>query len=167
MNVSTDKITDTMAARIGAARRVVDARVMPYAVPAGRKARQQAAEQAAKQMQQARMLMQEKIVPMASTAVDNARVASAPMRREAMRRSRLAAAALRGADSTVVMKKRRWPLTLGLLAVGGALGAAIAWLSQAGRPVQLAPYPVPGEHSDSHDAGVVDITEDDPSHQSS
>ena len=167
MNVSTDKITDTMAARIGAARRVVDARVMPYAVPAGRKAKRQAAEQATKQLQQARTLVQEKIVPMASTAVDNAKVASAPIRREAMRRSRLAAAALRGADSTVVLKKRRWPAALGFLALGGALGAAIAWLSQAGRPVQLAPYPVPGEHTDSHAPEVVDITEDDPSHQSS
>jgi hypothetical protein len=130
MPVTTDKISDTMAARLGAARQLVDEKVVPYAVPAGRKA--------AKQMRQ---MVEERIVP----AVDSARIASAPVRIEAARRGRLAAAALRGADSVIVKKRRRWPVAVVFLGLGSAIGAAAAWLSQAGKPVQLTPYPVAGD----------------------
>jgi hypothetical protein len=185
MTVTTDKITDAMAARVGAARRLVDTKVMPYAGPAGRKARQQALEQANHQMRQARVLMQERLVPAATAAANNAMVASAPARREALRRGKLAAAALRGSGAVVVMKKRRrWPVAIGFLAVGGMTGAVIAWLTQAGRPVQLAPYPVLSEgdaasgdnmsdsdmpDSDmSDDEETVDLTsQDEPVHHES
>ena len=146
MTVTTDKITDTVGARLGAARHMAQAKMLSTAVPAGKKAKRQAAVQASKQMQQARTLIQDRLVPMASSAVDNAMVASEPVRREAVRRGKLAAAALRGADSMIVARKqRRWPVAVAFLAVGSAIGAVVAWLSQAGRPVQLAPYPLASE----------------------
>jgi len=159
MTVMTDKITDTVAARLGAARQLIDAKVKPYADASGRRAaRQAAADQAARQLQLARALMQERVVPtvqhhvipVASSALDNARVATAPARKEAARRALLAAAALRGTESIVVVKKRRrWPMAVGCLVLGGAVGAAAAWLSQAGKPMQLTPYPVPSGNADS------------------
>jgi hypothetical protein len=157
MTVTKDKITETVAARVGAARQLVDTKVVPYAVPAGRKAAQQAAKRANKQVKQARVLVQEKLVPLASTAVDNAMTASAPVRQEAMRRGLLAAAALRGADTVIVKKRRRWPMAMLALALGGAVGAVAAWLSQAGKPVHLSPYPLPAEETDR----TVDLTSDE------
>jgi hypothetical protein len=132
---TTDKITDTLAARIAAARQLLDAKVVPYAVPAGRKA-----------AKQVRQVVGERIVPV----VDNARVASAPVRTEALRRGRLAAAALRGGamGSMVAKKRRRWPVALLCLGVGGAVGAGAAWLAQAGKPVQLTPYPLDDDSTD-------------------
>jgi hypothetical protein len=43
------------------------------------------------------------------------------------------------------------------LGLGGAIGAAIAWLSQAGKPVQLTPYPIPADDGDQ----TVDLTSED------
>lgn len=162
MTVTASKITDTMGTRLDAARHMAQAKMLSTAVPAGRNAKRQAAMQAAKQMQQARLLVQERLVPMASSAVDNAMVVSEPARREAMRRGKLAAAALRGADSMVVMKKqRRWPVAVGFLAAGSAIGAVIAWLSQAGRPVQLTPYPLAGGAAE---AQSLELDADEPEH---
>jgi len=118
--------------------------------------------------EQARAMVQDRVIPtvapMASTMMDQAshkidelRVASAPARKEAMRRGMLAAAVLRGAEPVVVKKRRRWPVAMLFLAVGGALGAAAAWLSQAGKPVQLTPYPIPAEEGDK----TVDLTSED------
>jgi hypothetical protein len=134
MFTKTDKITDTLTARVAAARQLLDAKVVPYAVPAGRKA-----------AKQVRQVVGERIVPV----VDNARVASAPVRAEAFRRGRLAAAALRGGGTIIAKKRRRWPVALLCLGLGGALGAGAAWLAQAGKPVQLTPYPL----DDDADAG--------------
>src|SRR5665213_2302680 len=102
MPVTTDKISDTVSARLGAARQLVDEKVVPYAVPAGRKA-----------AKQVRQVVEERIVP----AVDRAIVASAPGRYEAARRGRLAAAALRGADTVIVKQRRRWPMAIVFLGV--------------------------------------------------
>ena len=138
MFTKTDKITDSFTARVAAARQLLDAKVVPYAVPAGRKA-----------AQQVRQVVGERIVPV----VDNARVASAPVRAEAFRRGRLAAAALRGGGALGALspkKRRRWPVALLCLGLGGALGAGAAWLAQAGKPVQLTPYPL----DDDTDAGL-------------
>jgi hypothetical protein len=157
MTVTKDKITDTMASRVSAARQLVDTKVLPYAVPASRKAADKAAKQASKQMAQAKVLVQEKLVPMASSAVDQALEASAPIREEAIRRGLLAAAALRGAEAVQIKKRRRWPIALLFLALGSAAGAAVAWLSQAGKPVQLTPYPLPTEGTDQ----TVDLTSDE------
>jgi histone H1/5 len=118
--------------------------------------------------EQARAMMQDRViptvVPMASSMMDQAshkldelKVASAPARKEAMRRGMLAAAVLRGAEPVVVKKRRRWPVAMLFLAVGGAIGAAVAWLSQAGKPVQLTPYPIPAEEGDK----TVDLTSED------
>lgn len=178
MTVMTDKISDTVASRVGAARQLVRSRVKPYTGPSGRAAAKLAADQAADRAKaqllqariQARALMQDtvlptmrdrviptvrqrvvpavqdRMIPAASAAYDNAMTKSEPMRKEAMRRAGLAAAALRGVDSMVVVKKsRRWPVAVGFLALGGAVGAAAAWLAQAGKPTQLAPYPLPGD----------------------
>jgi len=164
MTVTTHKITDTMAGRASAARHLMAAKVMPYAVPTSRKVSRQASEQASKQLQQAKILMQERIVPMASSAVDNAMTASAPVRAEAMRRGKLAAAALRGDEAMVMTKasSRKWMVAAMFLAIGGAIGAAVAWLSQAGRPVQLSPYPLATERDEPQ---AVDLTEQEHSHQ--
>ena len=54
----------------------------------------------------------------------------------------LAAAALRTGEGVVIKKRRRWPVALVCLGVGGVLGATAAWLAQAGKPVQLTPYPL-------------------------
>jgi hypothetical protein len=122
---------------------------VPYAVPAGQKA--------AKQVKQ---VTQDRLVPMASAAVDNAIVASAPVRHEALRRGRLAASALRGDDAAVMLatSKRRWPLAIAFLVMGGAIGAVAAWFSQAGKPVQLSPYPLPTETTTTDDAAPMDET---------
>jgi hypothetical protein len=159
MRLTRDKVTDTVTSRIGAARELLDSRVLPVAVPAGRKA-----------AEQVKQVVGEKIVPLASTAVDNALVASAPVRTEAARRGRLAAAALRGVDSVAVKKRRRWPVAVVFLAVGSAVGAIGAWLTQAGKPVQLRPYPLAdpadndaGSPADSGKSETVDLT-DDPAH---
>lgn len=166
MTVSTHKLTDTVAGRASAARHLMAAKVVPYAVPASRKVTRQATEQAARQMQQAKILMQEKLVPMASSAMDNAMTASAPARAEAMRRGKLAAAALRGDDAVIITKSpsRKWMIALGCLTIGGAIGAAIAWLSQAGRPVQLSPYPLA---SNADEPPSVDLSAEErhPNHQ--
>src|ERR1700690_3195567 len=122
MFTRTDKINETFTARVAAARQLLDAKVVPYAVPAGRKA-----------AQQVRQVVGERIVPV----VDNARVASAPVRAEAFRRGQLAAAALRGGGALGALspkKRRRWPVALLCLGLGGALGAGAAWLAQAGKP---------------------------------
>jgi hypothetical protein len=111
----------------------VDEKVLPFAKPVGRKA-----------AAQARQVVNDRILP----AVDNARTASAPARREALRRGRLAANALRGGENLVVLKRRRWPIALLFLALGGAVGAGAAWLAQAGKPVELTPYPLNSE--DAH-----------------
>jgi hypothetical protein len=127
-----------------------------------------ASKEASKQLQQARAMMQDRViptvVPMASSAMDQASrrfdefmVTSAPARKEAMRRGMLAAAVLRGAEPVVVTKRRRWPIAVMFLAIGGAVGAAVAWLSQAGKPVQLTPYPIPAEEGDQ----TVDLTSED------
>jgi hypothetical protein len=129
---------------------------------------------ARKASKQARVVMQDKViptvVPMASTAMDQAAVkldefmtASAPARKEAMRRGLMAAAALRGVDTVVVKKRRRWPVAVACMAVGGAVGAAAAWLSQAGKPVQLTPYPMPTSEADQ----TVDLTSDENAHHES
>jgi hypothetical protein len=129
---------------------------------------------ARKASKQARIVMQDKViptvVPMASSAMDQAAVkfdefmvASAPARKEAMRRGLMAAAALRGVDTVVVKKRRRWPVAVACMAVGGAVGAAAAWLSQAGKPVQLTPYPMPTSEPDQ----TVDLTADENAHHES
>jgi hypothetical protein len=167
MTGTAHKITDTMAGRASAARHLMTAKVVPYAVPMSRKMTRQASEQAAKQMQQAKVLMQEKLVPMASSAMDNAMVASGPARAEAIRRAKLAAAVLRGDDAMLITKAptRKWMLAVAFLTIGGVIGAAIAWLSQAGRPVQLSPYPLT---SDSDAPQSVDLSAEErhPHHQS-
>lgn len=149
MTMSTDKIPAQVGTRITAARRVIDTKVVPYAVPAGQKA--------AKQVKQ---VVEDRLVPMASSAVDTALVASAPVRREAVRRGRLAASALRGDDSVTFAQatrgaRRRWPLAVAFLFIGGVTGAVAAWFSQAGKPVQLNPYPLP-----TNEPVTVDLTDD-------
>ena len=92
-------------------------------------------------------------------------IASAPVRTEALRRGRLAAAALRGADTMIVKKRRRWPVAVVFLALGSAVGAAAAWLSQAGKPVQLTPYPLASdEERRSSTSPAVDLTDESTAH---
>ena len=201
MPVTTAKITDVLAARVGAARQLVGTRIVPVAVPAGRKAATQtrqlvgerimptvgpASRRAAKQTRQllderiapvfgpfgrkaakqTRQLVGERIMPAVGTAI----IASAPIRGEALRRAGLAAAALRTGDSVVIKKRRRWPVALVCLGVGGVLGATAAWLAQAGKPVQLTPYPLEtDEMSDTelhsmNGSHPVDLTDDSPAH---
>jgi hypothetical protein len=149
----TDKISDNVTTRLNpalaSARQLVDTRVIPFAVPAGRKA-----------AQQVRVVVAGRIVPAVSAASVNARVASAPVRAEAVRRSKLAAAALSG-EAAVSKKHRRWPVALAFLVFGAGLGAAAAWLAQAGRPVQLTPYPLT---DDDGDRVPVDLTEEFSAH---
>ncbi|HET9187646.1 MAG TPA: hypothetical protein VFN80_06815 [Acidothermaceae bacterium] len=132
-----------------------------------------ASMEASKQLKQARVLMQERViptvVPMASSMMDQAshkldelKVSSAPARKEAMRRGMLAAAVLRGAEP-LAKKGRRWPIAIMFTLIGAAIGAAAAWLSQAGKPVQLTPYPIPAEEGDT----TVDLTSDDAAHHES
>lgn len=139
-----------------------------------RDAARSASKEASKQLQQARAMMQERViptvVPMATTAMDQASrrfdefmVTSAPARKEAMRRGMLAAAVLRGAEPVAAAKRRRWPMAIMFIGIGGAIGAAIAWLSQAGKPVQLTPYPIPAEEGDQ----TVDLTSEDAAHHES
>ena len=148
MTVTKDKIADTVAMRIGAARHLIDTKVTP-AMPAGKMAAKMAARQAAhgakKQMILAQLFVRDRLAPMAIGAAGTAMVRSAPFRREAMHRARLAATALREGEGAVAKKRRRWPIAIACLAAGGAIGAAAAWLSQAGKPVQLTPYPLPTE----------------------
>jgi hypothetical protein len=152
MPATTEKISDTVNARLEAARHLVDTKVVPFAVPAGRKA-----------AKQVRHVVEERIVP----AVDTAMIASAPVRSEALRRGRLAAAALRGADTMIVKKRRRWPVAVVFLALGSAVGAAAAWLSQAGKPVQLTPYPLASdEERRTPPSPAVDLTDDSAAHHS-
>jgi hypothetical protein len=160
MFTKTDKISETFTARVAAARQLLDAKVVPYAVPAGRKA-----------AKQVRQVVGERIVPV----VDNARVASAPVRAEAFRRGRLAAAAMRGGGTIIAKKRRRWPVALVCLGLGGALGAGAAWLAQAGKPVQLTPYPLDDdtdsgldvhdhEHHSLNGSQPVDLTDESHAH---
>ena len=110
-----------------------------------------------------------RIMPAVGTAI----VASAPIRGEALRRGRLAATALRTGEGTVIKKRRRWPLALICLGLGGVLGATAAWLAQAGKPVQLSPYPLESEAVDDstelhsmNGSHPVDLTDDSPAHHS-
>jgi len=202
MAVTTAKFTDIVAARVGSARQLVGTRIMPVAVPAGRKAASQtrqlvgerimpavgpAGRKAAAQTRQlmdrriapvfgpfgrkaaaqARQLVGERIVPAVGTAL----VVSAPIRGEALRRGRLAAAALRTGDGVVAKKHRRWPIALVCLGLGGALGATAAWLAQAGKPVQLTPYPLDSDEIDDstdlhsmNGSHPLDLTDDSPAH---
>jgi len=202
MPVKTAKITDTVAARVGAARQLVGTRIVPVAVPAGRKAAAQTrqlvgerilptvAPAGRKAARQTRQLLDERIMPVfgpfgrkaaAQTrqlvgerimpAVGTALVVSAPIRGEALRRGRLAAAALRTGEGVAVKKRRRWPIALVCLGVGGVLGAGAAWLAQAGKPVQLTPYPLESEEADDstelhsmNGARPLDLTDDSPAH---
>jgi hypothetical protein len=171
MPVTTAKINDTVTARLGSARQsarqLVDTRVMPFAIPAGR--------QAMKQFWQARQIAVQRLSP----AVENALTASAPVRIEAARRGRLAAAALRGAEGQITKRRRRWPVALVFLGIGGALGAGAAWLSQAGKSVQLTPFPLTADdadtavdgHSEDHSASngshPLDLTDEAHAHHAS
>jgi hypothetical protein len=161
--IDSDKISAQVGSGVTAARRVIDTKVVPYidnvvvpyAVPAGQKA--------AKQVKQ---VAQGRIVPMASAAVDNALVASAPVRREALRRGKMAASALRGDDAAtaaaLATSKRRWPIAIMFLLIGGATGAVAAWFSQAGKPVQLSPYPLPTDAGDPiGTTDTLDLTDDE------
>lgn len=137
---------------------------------AGRHLAEQAAEQANRQFLQARAHTQElmhdkviptvqeriiptvqhKVMPAATSAIGSAMVASAPFRKEAIRRATLAGTALRGGDAMVIVKKRRmWPIALLCLGLGGLAGAAAAWFSQAGKPMQMTPYPLPTSETDT------------------
>jgi hypothetical protein len=201
MPVTTAKMTDIAAARIGAARQLVGTRIAPVAVPAGRKAAAQtrqlvgdrimpalgpACQKAAKRSRQildqriaptfgpfgrraakqTRQFVGERILPAVGTAL----VVSAPIRGEAVRRAGLAATALRTGEGVVIKKRRRWPVALMCLGLGGVLGATAAWLAQAGKPVQLTPYPL--ETDDVNDTELhsmngshpVDLTDDSPAH---
>jgi hypothetical protein len=201
MPVTTAKMTDIAAARIGAARQLVGTRIVPVAVPAGRKAATQtrqlvgerimpavgpACQKAAKRTRQlldqriapvfgpfgrraaaqARQLVGERIMPAVGTAL----VVSAPIRGEALRRVGLAATALRTGDGIIVKKRRRWPIALMCLGLGGVLGATGAWLAQAGKPVQLTPYPLDDMDDDNTElhsmngSQPVDLTDDSPAH---
>lgn len=202
MPVKTAKMTDTVAARVGAARQLVGTRIVPVAVPAGRKAAAQtrqlvgerimpavgpAGRKAAtltrllfnqriapvvgpfgrKAAKQTRQLLDQRIMPAVGTAL----VVSAPIRGEAVRRGRLAAAALRTGEGVVIKKRRRWPVALVCLGLGGALGATAAWLAQAGKPVQLTPYPLETDEIDDsaelhsmNGAHPLDLTDDSPAH---
>jgi len=142
MNAKLPVMNDKLTASLESARQLVDTRVMPFAIPAGRKA--------IKQFWQAREIAVTRLSP----AVENALNASAPVRIEAARRGRLAAAALRGAEGQIAKKRRRWPVALVFLGIGGALGAGAAWLAQAGKPVQLTPLPL---QDDSVDSPVKDL----------
>jgi len=201
MPVTTAKMTDIAAARIGAARQLVGTRIVPVAVPAGRKAAKQtrqlvgerimpamgpACSKAAKRTRQlldqritpvfgpfgrkaanqTRHLVGERIMPAVGTAL----VVTAPMRGEALRRAGLAAAALRTGEGVVVTKRRRWPVALMCLGLGGVLGATAAWLAQAGKPVQLTPYPLETDGMDDTELHAMngshplDLTDDSPAH---
>ena len=161
MTATTDKLADTVAARVAATRQRLDTKMAAYSGQAARIAARDTARQtaarASKQLQlagtqvqdrvaRARIIVQDQLAPRASDVLDTAMARSAPARAEAMRRARLAALALREGDvSEAVGKPRRWPIAIGFLALGGAIGAGVAWLSQAGKPMQLTPYPLPGE----------------------
>jgi hypothetical protein len=201
MPITTAKLTDIAAARVGAARQLVGTRIVPVAVPAGRKAATQtrqlvgerimpavgpACQKAAKRTRQlldqriapafgpfgrkaakqTRHLVGERIMPAVGTAL----VVSAPIRSEALRRAGLAAAALRTGEGVVIKKRRRWPTALMCLGLGGVLGATAAWLAQAGKPVQLTPYPLDDMDDDSAElhsmngSQPVDLTDDSPAH---
>ena len=134
-----------------------------------------ASMEASKQLKQARAMVQDRVIPtvapMASSMMDQAShkfdefmVSSAPARKEAMRRGMLAAAVLRGAEP-VVKKRRRWPIAMVFMVIGAAIGAAAAWLSQAGKPVHLTPYPIPAEEDDTDT--TVDLTSEDAAHHES
>lgn len=201
MPVTTAKMTDIAAARIGAARQLVGTRIVPIAVPAGRKAAAQtrqlvgervmptlgpACSKAAKRTRQlldqriapafgpfgrkaakqTRQLVGERIMPAVGTAL----VVTAPIRSEALRRAGLAAAALRTGEGLVIKKRRRWPTALMCLGLGGVLGATAAWLAQAGKPVQLTPYPLETDGMDDTELHAMngshplDLTDDSPAH---
>jgi hypothetical protein len=154
MFTTTAKITDALnnrSALMARARELVDAKVVPYALPVGRKAALQvrqvvpyAVPAGRKAALQIRQVVGERIVPV----VDNALVVSAPVRAEALRRGQLAAAALRGSSTVIAKKRRRWPIALVFLGLGAAVGAGAAWLAQAGKPVQLTPYPLTDDSTD-------------------
>jgi hypothetical protein len=203
MAVTTAKINDIVAARIGAARQLVGTRIMPVAAPAGRKAAAQTRQLVGERIMptvgpagrkaaaQARDLLDRRITPVVGPysrkaaaqtrqlvgtrimpAVGTAIVATAPVRGEAVRRSRLAASALRQGEF-VVKKRRRWPVALFCLGLGGVLGAGAAWLAQAGKPVQLSPYPLEtddmAETTELHSMNgshPVNLTDDSPAHHS-
>ena len=201
MPVTTAKMTDIAAARLGAARQLVGTRIVPVAVPAGRKAAMQtrqlvgerimpalgpACQKAAKRSRQlldqriapafgpfgrkaakqTRQLVGERIMPAVGTAL----VVTAPIRGEALRRTGLAVAALRTGEGVVIKKRRRWTVALVCLGLGGALGATAAWLAQAGKPVQLTPYPMDEMDDDNielhsmNGSQPVDLTDDSPAH---
>jgi hypothetical protein len=201
MPVTTAKMTDIAAARIGAARQLVGTRIVPVAVPAGRKAAAQtrqlvgerimpalgpACQKAAnrtrqlldqriaptfgpfgrKAAKQTRQLVGERIMPAVGTAL----VVTAPIRGEALRRAGLAAAALRTGEGVVIKKRRRWPTALMCLGLCGVLGATAAWLAQAGKPVQLTPYPLETDEMDDAElhsmngSHPLDLTDDSPAH---
>lgn len=109
------------------------------------------AQQVASQLDRARAFVADRVLPTAATWVRTAQAASGPIRQEAVRRSRLVGRALRGMDGAVVApaRRRRWPVAVVFLGIGSAIGAAVAWVLQAGKPVQLAPYPAPPRVDDS------------------
>ncbi len=152
MTVSHDTIPAQVSNGITTARRVIETKVVPYAVPTSQKA--------AKQVKQ---VVHDKIAPMASAAVDNAMVVSQPARREALRRSKLAASALRGDDSGIAVRaKRRWPVAILFLLLGGTAGAIATWFSQAGKPIQLSSNPLPTDRLGADGLGSVDLTDETP-----
>jgi hypothetical protein len=159
----TTKLAGTAATGLTVARKFADNKMRAYADPAARQAAKEAAAIAAKraaaeasrQMENVRHVVNEKVVPFAATTYDQAMVASEPARREALRRGKLAAAALRGAEGVVVVKKRRrWPVAMLFLGLGSAIGAAAAWLSQAGKPVEVTPYPMHANGADGSTDGA-------------
>ena len=80
------------------------------------------------------------VAPAVVGAVGTALGRSAPARREARRRGHRALSALRGEPSGPV---RRWPLAIGCLAVGAAVGAAVAWMTRPAAPILTGGTPYP------------------------
>lgn len=92
-------------------------------------------ERAEPRLGQAAETVQKDIAPRVSSAINTAAERSAPAREEALERGTAAFAALRGEPAPPrPKKKRRWPVAILCLLIGGAAGAAGAVATQRRGP---------------------------------
>jgi hypothetical protein len=90
-------------------------------------------------METARQRLVDDVVPTVSTAVETARVTSAPARAEAKERAAAALLALQGKQPKV----RRWPTALACLAAGAVAGVAAATVTRSRSQTPPPPTPFP------------------------
>lgn len=131
---------------------LMNTRIMPYADYTRRRVSTRVRHDGPRMMSRMRddvaprvnKAMRDDVAPKVAAAVGTAMVASAPLRREAMSRGRMAIGALRGEKVVVAKPRHRMRTFMIVLGIGAAAGGIAAWVRSMMAGPDEDPYPTPG-----------------------